>query len=238
MTDEKVQNKIRSVGKELVREIGRKLLNGDFNLTRVSVPIRCMQANTALHNTLRTSVLLPPYLNHASLITDSLERFKLVIVSSICTFYYLSTFEKPINPVLGETLYAKLEDGTEMYAEQSSHHPPVSHFFIKNPNYSLTGYFNFSAKAGLNSVTVTNHGKKTFKFFDGHTISTACGDDTFGGTFFGTMRHECLGTYSFVDETYGYNCNIVIGLKGKPSDYFEGNVYDKNGKIVSKAFGT
>jgi Oxysterol-binding protein len=238
LTDEKMQNKIRSVGKELVREIGRKLLNGDFNLTRVSVPIRCMQANTALHNTLKTGILLPPYLNYASKLSDPLERFKLVIASSISTFYYLSTFEKPINPVLGETLFGKLEDGSCMYAEQSSHHPPISHFLIENSNYRLTGYFSFSAKAGLNSVTVVNHGKKLYQFPDGHSITQTCGEDSFGGTFFGTLRHECLGSYIFTDLTYGNTCTIIIGLKNKPSDYLEGNICDKNGKVLSKATGT
>lgn len=238
LTDEKIQSKIRSVGKELVREIGRKLLNGDFNLTRISVPIKCMQANTALHNTLKASILLPPYLYHAGRISDPVERMKLVVSSSMCSFFYLSTFEKPINPVLGETLYGVLEDGSEMYAEQSCHHPPISHFLIENKYYRHTGYFNFTAKAGLNSVSVINNGKKLYEFKDGHTISQNCGEDHFGGTFFGTLRHECIGVYTFTDHTYGYTCSIKVGLKGKPSDYLEGNLCDKTGKVISKAFGT
>ena len=236
--DEKIQNKIRSVGKELVREIGRKILNGDFNLTRVSVPIKCMQANSALHNTLTTGILLPPYLSVAGRISDPVERMKLVISSSLCTFFYLSTFEKPINPVLGETLYGILEDGSEMFAEQSCHHPPISHFLIDNPYYRLSGYFNFSAKAGLNSVTVTNYGKKKFEFPDGHTITQNCGEDQFSGTFFGTLRHECAGIFNYIDQTYGNTCAVKLKIKDRPSDYFEGNICDKNGKVLSKLFGT
>ena len=235
---EEIQSKIRSVGKEMVREIGRKLLNGDFNLTRISVPIRCMQAATALHNTLKSAILCPPYLSYAGSISDPLERLKLVVTSSICSFYYLSTFEKPINPVLGETLYGRLEDGSDMYAEQSSHHPPITHFLIENPLYKLSGYFNFSAKAGLNTVTVTNYGKKLFTFNDGHTITQNCGEDVFGGTFFGTLRHDCQGEYIFKDLTYGNTCTLKIGVKNKQTDYFEGNITNSQGSIISKLYGT
>jgi hypothetical protein len=235
---EEVQSKIRSVGKEMVREIGRKLLNGDFNLTRVSVPIRCMQAATALHNTLKSAILSPPYLAYAGSISDPIERLKLVVASSMCSFYYLSTFEKPINPVLGETLYGKLEDGSDMYAEQSSHHPPITHFHIQNPLYKLTGYFNFSAKAGLNTVTVTNNGKKTFTFNDGHVITQNCGEDLFGGTFFGTLRHDCQGEYVFKDLNYGNVASLKFGVKGRPTDYFEGSVVDAKGGLIHKIFGT
>ena len=235
---EEIQSKIRSVGKEMVREIGRKLLNGDFNLTRVSVPIRCMQAATALHNTLKSAILCPPYLAYAGSIQDPVERLKLVVASSMCSFYYLSTFEKPINPVLGETLYAVLEDGSEMFAEQSSHHPPVTHFHIENPLYRLTGYFNFSAKAGLNTVTVTNLGKKVYSFKDGHTISQNCGEDLFGGTFFGTLRHDCQGEYVFKDHNNGNVATVKFGVKNKPTDYFDGSIVDSKGGLISRISGT
>lgn len=238
LLDEKVQAKIRSVGKELVREIGRKLLNGDFNLTRISVPIKCMQAATALHNTLKSAILCPPYLVYAGSISDPIERMKLVVTSSMCSFYYLSTFEKPINPVLGETLYGILEDGAEMFSEQSCHHPPISHFHIEHKLYRLTGYFNFTAKAGLNSVTVTNSGKKIYTFPDGHVISQNCGEDLFGGTFFGQLRHDCHGDYVFTDHNYGNVCRLKVGVKDKLTDYLEGNITDKNGGVICKVFGS
>mmetsp|Transcript_11263 Transcript_11263/g.22174 ORF Transcript_11263/g.22174 Transcript_11263/m.22174 type:complete len:330 (-) Transcript_11263:1562-2551(-) len=152
--DEPSITKLRSVAKEILKELGRKILSGDFNLTRVSFPIRCMQANTALHNALKTQMMNPVYLNRACATSNPVERMKLFIVCSICSYYHTSTFIKPLNPVLGETLYATLEDGTELYAEQTSHHPPVSHYYVQGQKYKAYGYLNFSAKASLNSVTV------------------------------------------------------------------------------------
>jgi hypothetical protein len=51
----------------------------------------------------------------------------------LCTPYYLNMFAKPMNPILGETLQATLVDGTQVYAEQISHHPPISYFLIIGP---------------------------------------------------------------------------------------------------------
>jgi len=42
-------------------------------------------------------------LNKAASINDPLERFKLVMVSSVAFMYPSKIYEKPLNPVLGET---------------------------------------------------------------------------------------------------------------------------------------
>lgn len=61
-----------------------------------------------------------------------------------------------MNPILGETLQATYNDGTLVYAEQISHHPPISAYLIYGPKnqYIFSGYYCYEAKAGLNSVTV------------------------------------------------------------------------------------
>lgn len=234
-------SKLRSVGKEIVREMGKKILSGNFNLTQVSFPIRCMQPNTALHNTLKTSLMNPLYLTKAAHETDPVERMKLVICSSISSFIHTSTFEKPINPVLGETLYGFLEDGAELFAEQSSHHPPVSHFLVKGPDdcYQVSGYFNYIARAGLNSVTITNTGKRVFSFPDGQRITQNCPEEVFSGTFFGTMRHESLGHLEFNDIQNGLKCQLHFGgQKGLPSDYINGSIVGRTGTVICKITGT
>ncbi|CAG9326920.1 KES1_7 [Blepharisma stoltei] len=241
LLDQQTVTKLRSVGKEIIREMGKKILSGNLNLTQISFPIRCMQGNTALHNTLKTALMNPLYLTKAAYINDPVERMKLVIVSSISSFIHTSTFEKPLNPVLGETLHGYLEDGSELYAEQSSHHPPVSHFLIKGPSdsYQVSGYFNFIAKARINSVTITNVGRKVFSFPDGQSISQNCPEEVFSGTFFGTMRHESLGVVEFNDEGNGYKCKLQFGgNKNMPSDYIFGSIIDSNGNSISTIKGT
>ena len=238
LLDQTIVSKIRSVGTEILKQLGKKILSGKFNLTQVSFPIRCMQANTALHNTLNTFKMIPLYINKAVNTFDHVERMKLVIVSILSSFLYTSTFEKPLNPILGETLTGVLEDGTKLFAEQTSHHPPVSSFFVDGNGFKIFGYFNYTAKAGLNSITVTNLGKRIFQFFDGYSVTLTCPEEVFSGTFLGTMRHESLGTIQASDNE-GNTCTVTIGkIKGKPSDYLQGIIFDRDKRPIANLQGT
>ena len=42
MKDKELTSRLRGVGSEILKTVGRKILNGDFNLTTISFPIRCM----------------------------------------------------------------------------------------------------------------------------------------------------------------------------------------------------
>lgn len=46
--DPQTVKNIRSVGKELMKEIGRKIISGSFNLTTISFPIKSMIPKSAL----------------------------------------------------------------------------------------------------------------------------------------------------------------------------------------------
>jgi hypothetical protein len=59
-------NRLRSSGKEMLKTIGKKLLNGDFNLTTVSFPIKCMCAKSTLESIGELSGVNPLYINAAA----------------------------------------------------------------------------------------------------------------------------------------------------------------------------
>ena len=59
----------------------------------------------------------PIYLNAAALATDPVERMKYVMVTSLSFVYPCHTFEKPLNPILGETHQAYFDDGSYVYME-------------------------------------------------------------------------------------------------------------------------
>jgi len=46
--NKKQVSKIRSIGKEMIKLIGKKLISGDLNLTRISFPIKAMVPKTEL----------------------------------------------------------------------------------------------------------------------------------------------------------------------------------------------
>jgi hypothetical protein len=240
LTDQEVLAKLRRVGKELIYRIGKKILSGSLNLTTISFPIACMQGNTALHNSLRAAALCPLYLTKAAACSSFVERLKLVVTATVCSFASTSTFLKPVfpsqlNPILGETLTAETEDGTVYYAEQTCHHPPVSSVLIIGPNdcYRVSGNYCFESHAGLNSLTVTNTGHRTITFLD-QVITHNCPTELFSGTFIGTLRHESLGVLTFLDEGHDLKCELrFTGQKGKPSDYFMGTVTEAGRELCT-----
>ncbi len=75
--------------------------------------------------------------------------------------------------MLGETFNGEFEDGTQFYAEQTCHRPPISHFMMVGPQdrFVYTGYGNFAAHTSMNSITVDVTGGRKIVFDDGQSIS-------------------------------------------------------------------
>lgn len=166
--NKEVTSLIRSSGTEIIKQVGKKILSGDFNLTTISFPIRVMVHYTMLQMIARSMFQIPYFMSLAKG-ADVVERLKLTICATISPFHCSSFFLKPMNPVLGETYECIFQDGARVFLEQSSHHPPVSHYEMYGPNnsYYFAGYSQFGSSAGLNSLTVTNKGKKMIRFPDG-----------------------------------------------------------------------
>lgn len=73
---------------------------------------------------------------------------------------------KPFNPILGETFQAKIGE-TEVYTEQTSHHPPILNYYVKNPLFTCFGYSEIEIIARPNSIKAETKGKFYYKFNDG-----------------------------------------------------------------------
>ena len=170
-SNKEITSLIRSSGTDIIKQIGKKILKGDFNLTTISFPIKVMIPLTILQSIARSFFQFPYYM-HLAKDKDLYEKMKYTIVSSLASFFCSSFFLKPLNPVLGETYEAMFMDGTKVYLEQTSHHPPISHYELYGPNkeWYYSGYSNYSSSAGLNSCSVTNNGKRSVRFKDGTHI--------------------------------------------------------------------
>ena len=88
---------------EVIKQIGSKIYNADFNLTTISFPIKCMEANTLLQVMPLQHKVNWLFFNHAASISDPVERMKLFMTSNIAFLLHGNTFGKPLNPVIGET---------------------------------------------------------------------------------------------------------------------------------------
>jgi hypothetical protein len=149
---------MRSTGYDMIKLIGKKILSGDFNLTTISFPIKVMLPITILQAIAKSLFQFPIYLKLANVSKDPLEKFKFIITASMACFHQNSELLKPINPILGETFETMYEDGSKVYLEQTSHHPPVSHYLMVGPDnsYKFSGFSLFKTSAGFNSLKVNS----------------------------------------------------------------------------------
>ena len=231
---------IRGIGTDLIKQIGKKIISGDFNLTTISIPIKVMVPISILQHVCNGHFNFPLYLNMASETTDNLERMKLVIVATISNWYKSSVFLKPLNPIWGETYEMIWEDGSHEYVEQTSHHPPRSHFLIigNEKKWRYYGYFDYTSNGWFNSFKLTNSGTRFAEFSNTKSkIQFNYPVDNFGNTFWGTMRQESIGELTFKDLTNGYQAVIKMGPSGQLSDFFEGTI-EKDGNVISNIKGS
>lgn len=222
---------LRGISTDIISQVGRKILSGDFNLTTISFPIKVMIPISILQSLARTLFQYPFYMFNAC-DKDPLEKMRITVVASLAGFYCSAVFLKPMNPILGETYECMFSDGSKMYLEQTSHHPPISHYQLIGKNYKINGYSTFKSSAGLNSLSVTNLGKRVIEFKDGTKIEFNHAKESFSGTFFGTPKLESLGELKYIDEKNKIICKVKIGeVKGKPSDFLQGEIFKENKKI-------
>ena len=117
LLDKNITGKLRSAGKEVVKSVGKAVLSGKFNLTNISFPIKCMQPTTILQAVASIAGIAPYLLTAAGLQKDPVEKMKLLMTFCIAHLNVVHSFEKPLNPILGETYVAELADGTCVYVE-------------------------------------------------------------------------------------------------------------------------
>ena len=79
LLDAEATSRMRSAVTEFIKNLGKKIYSGDFNLTRTSFPIKCMTSRSQLELQSWQHSCMPIYLNYAASIDDPLERMKLFI---------------------------------------------------------------------------------------------------------------------------------------------------------------
>ncbi len=105
---------IRSIGWDIIKQIGKKIISGDFNLTTISIPIKVMIPLSFLQTMARAYFQYPIYLTIANQNPDPVEKLKYIITALISCFHKSSHFMKPLNPILGETYELVYEDGSKV----------------------------------------------------------------------------------------------------------------------------
>jgi len=99
-------------------------MSGNFNLFKVSWPIKCMGDWSTVNAIGTMACTAPFYLTASAIWVDPVERMKLLITGMMAYQFPCHKFAKPVsnfdpqlNPILGETFAGECDDGTDIYLE-------------------------------------------------------------------------------------------------------------------------
>lgn len=173
-TNKRLMEQQREALLEWVGTMSRQLLTGNLNLINTPFPVKIFEPRSYLEK-LADVWVYPKYLSDAARTRDPLERMKLVVTWFIAGLHHgFERWKKPFNPILGETWQAKLSDGTTMFMEQISHHPPVSAFHMEGPGgmYRFVGLSqpHVSVMLKVNGFKTVAKGVRYIEFADGSRI--------------------------------------------------------------------
>ena len=178
---EKIE-KQRSVLTYMAKKIGTNILSGK-SIMNVSLPIHIFDSRSLLE-AFAYSYRISKHFFRKAMESSNLERIKLFTVYCLATLCIGITGDKPFNPILGETFQAKIGDNL-VYFEQTSHHPPIFNFYIKNPDFISYGHGALEASTGANSAYAVYGGKFHIKTNDGILYSFKIPDLRFTGLMIG-----------------------------------------------------
>lgn len=172
-------------------------------------------------------------LDRAAASTDSVLRDSLVAAFVVSCFSSQERVRKPFNPILGET-YEFLHPTNDMklYAEQVSHHPPISVLHAEGTNW-LAGEVNRThAKFQGNSLEVINSGNRYIHLTPtGDRYSWTLPKTTMSNLFVGTTNISHHGKFEVCNETTG----MVARLEFAKSGWFSKNRYNVSGELLNKS---
>lgn len=144
------------------------------------------------------------------------------IIAFLCTLQNFSIiWKQPLNPILGETYSAFLDKDTEIHLEQISHHPPLSYFYITNPEFKCYGHFQAKPKLRLPNVSVKIEGRMNIQFLNSGNRYVLTQPNL-------RIKGVMTGGRKFIVEGDGY----VYGMKDKVGKGIQG----KMGKFDPKNF--
>jgi len=137
------EKQMTSLMLKMAAKLGKNIFT--LNIVNFSLPCEIFEPRSDVDRIAELVRTLSIPLMKAWKTNDKLERMKLITANLAGSGYILLRKKKAMNPYLGETCQAKLDDGTDISVEQISHHPPITAFYFVGPEkaYTLSGTFSF-----------------------------------------------------------------------------------------------
>lgn len=228
-TEELDENK-KSLLKHLIGQ-----LKVGMDLSKVTLPTHVLEPRSLLEK-------LTDFLVHGDILARSTDAATPIDRMKEIVRWYLSGWhlksrgvKKPYNPILGETFeasYTVPETGTKIiyFAEQVSHHPPISalHGHIPAKNIVIDGYYYPKSRFLGNSAASLGDGRAFVHLMDHSETYVVTWPNVYArGILFGSLIMELGGKVSIECLESEYVCEIEFKTKGM----FGGEYNKIEGKI-------
>ncbi|XP_073815265.1 oxysterol-binding protein-related protein 8 isoform X8 [Musca autumnalis] len=197
-----------------------KQVRPGMDLSKVVLPTFILEPRSFLDK-LADSYYHADILSRAVVEDDPFTRMKLVVQWYLSGFYKKPKgLKKPYNPILGETYrcYWEHENGSRTYyiAEQVSHHPPISAFYVTNRQEGFCISCSILAKSKFygNSTSAVLEGVATLTLLprgESYTLTTPYAHCK--GILMGTLSMELGGKINIECENTGYKTELEFKLK-------------------------
>lgn len=217
----------------LLKSVGGKLKEGKIlDLLKISRPALLSAPKTYLE-CIAGDLFHTNFLDRAAATDDPVLRLKNVIaftMAGLCRNIAELGNNGPLNPVLGETYYAEKSDGTKLYCEQISHHPPVSAYIMNHPTgaYKLHGTGEVTAKmTGFNTINGQKIGDTIIEFKNGGKIVIGNPEMRIDGLVMGDRIVNYMRSFTITDEKHRLAADITfnyeeVGTMTKLASSFKG----------------
>ncbi|XP_055645249.1 oxysterol-binding protein-related protein 8 isoform X2 [Toxorhynchites rutilus septentrionalis] len=205
-----------------------KQVRPGMDLSKVVLPTFILEPRSFLDK-LADSYYHADILSKAVLEDDPFTRMKTVVQWYLSGFYKKPKgLKKPYNPILGETFrcYWQHENGSRTFyiAEQVSHHPPISVFYVTNRQDGFCISCSILAKSKFygNSTSAILEGVATLTLLPrGESYTLTVPYAHCKGILMGTLSMELGGKISIECENTGYKTELEFKLK----PFLGGNEY-------------
>nr|XP_060633408.1 oxysterol-binding protein-related protein 8 isoform X1 [Anolis sagrei ordinatus]XP_060633409.1 oxysterol-binding protein-related protein 8 isoform X1 [Anolis sagrei ordinatus] len=198
-----------------------KQVRPGMDLSKVVLPTFILETRSFLDK-LSDYYYHADFLSEAALEENAYNRMKQVVKWYLSGFYKKPKgLKKPYNPILGETfrcmwVHPKTNSKTFYIAEQVSHHPPISAFYVSNrkDGFCLSGNILAKSRFYGNSLSAILDGEGRLLFLNrGEEYIMSMPYAHCKGILYGTMTLELGGTVNIACEKTGYSAALEFKLK-------------------------
>ena len=220
-SDPKLLTSQKGIIKDLIISLTSSLSEGR-GIVGVSLPIRVFEPRSTIERIVDWWAYIPLYIHKAVAAKTIKERMKVIVTLTFSSLHASMSQWKPFNPILGETYEGSFVDGSKIYCEHISHHPPITAFYVKGDGYKFYGSFEYLAKTSktCNDITFWQEGKGTFEFDDGMKITFSYPLVTLKGMIYGERLISYNGSMIFECEKESVKAIINFGVDKPNSGLF------------------